>query len=256
MQVRLFYNALLEATDTEIGNLLAQIDPVKRANTMVFVIADNGTPGHAMEPALHDTSHSKLSVFEGGVRVPMIAAGYLVPRGPHETDALVHAVDLWRTLAEITGASETRAAPLQPLDSISFRNQLVSPGSPSRRTEVFTQGFARPGAYQPTANGPYEIACQDPDAPGVYAWSPKVIGDHGRSLRDERYKLIVIQTAAAQDALPQGLPDTPPQYAEKLYDLWTDPDEANDLIPLISSDQNLAAIRNQLRARMTEISGY
>jgi arylsulfatase A-like enzyme len=255
-QTRLFYNALLEAVDTEIGNLLAQIDPIKLARTMVFVVSDNGTPAVAMEPALHDTSHSKGSVFEGGVRVPMLASGFLVPAGAHDTDALVHAVDLWRTLAQISGADENLVAPLAPLDSISFRKQLTAPGSPAQRTEVFTQGFSRPGAYQPTSNGPYEPACQDPETPGVYAWSPKVIGEHGRSLRDSRYKLIVLQTVAAQDGLPQGSLDSPPQYIEMLFDLELDPDETTDLIPQIGSDPGLLAVRNQLRARMTEISGY
>jgi arylsulfatase A-like enzyme len=254
-QARLFYNALLEAVDTEIGNLLLQMDPVKRANTMVFVIADNGTPMNVIEPLLHDTTHGKGSMYELGVRVPMIVAGSMVPRGAHSTGALVHAVDFWRTLAELTGASEALAAPLTPLDSISFRKQIVAPGAPSARTAIFTQGFTRPGAYRGTQNGPYEVTCQDPNTPGVFAWSPRDLLDHGRSLRDQRYKLIVKETVAGQDVLPQGSPDVPPQYVEEFYDLWTDPSETTDLAPLVPGDPVLEPVYNQLRARMTVLSG-
>ncbi|HEX6883830.1 MAG TPA: sulfatase-like hydrolase/transferase [Planctomycetota bacterium] len=255
-QIRLFYSAMLEAVDTEIGNLLAQIDPVKRANTMVFIVSDNGTPGAVIEPLLHDTGRGKGTMYESGVRIPMLVAGPLVPRGAHATEALVHVVDVWRTLADVTGASETRAAPLQPLDSISFRNQLVRPGSPSARTEVFTQGFELPGGYQPTEVGPYELGCQDPTTPGVYVWAPQNTGEHGRSLRDARYKLIVIQTAPGQESLPAGTPDTPPQYREELYDLLLDPGETNDLAPLVGTDPGVTAVRDQLRARITQLSGF
>ena len=255
-QVRLFYNALLEAVDTEIENLLRQMDPVKLANTMVFVIGDNGTPALAIEPLLHEQGHGKPSMYELSVRVPLIAAGYMVPRGDHATGAMVHAVDLWRTVAEITGASEILAAPAGPLDSISFRKQLVAPGSPSARTEVFTQGFLFPGGYRPTEVGPYEQACQDPTVPGVYQWAPYNTGDHGRTLRNDRYKLIVLTTATGQNILPAGSPDVPPQYVEELYDLLLDPGEANDLTPLVGIDSGITAARDELRARITELSGY
>jgi hypothetical protein len=255
-QDHVFYGAMLEAVDTEIGNLLAQMSPAKRETTMVFVISDNGTPGNVVESVLHDPDHSKGSLYELAVRVPMVAGGYLVPRGAHDSDALVHAVDLWDTLAEISGANPSLAAPLQPQDSISFANQLTHPGSPSTRTEVFCQGFAFPGGYRPTEVGPYELACQDPNYPGVYQWAPQNLGQHGRSLSDGQYKLIVLQTAAGQDVLPQGSPDILPQYSEELYDILADPAEAIDLVPQLPGNPALQAIRDQLRARMTVLSGY
>src|SRR5262245_16629952 len=78
-QKRIFYNAALEAVDTEIGNVLAQMSPEKLAKTMVFIIGDNGTPDAAVEPMLHDPTHAKGELYELSVRVPMIVAGKLVP---------------------------------------------------------------------------------------------------------------------------------------------------------------------------------
>lgn len=255
LQQRLFYNAMLEAVDTEIGNLLAQMSPGKRANTMVFVIADNGTPGVAVEGLLHDPSHGKTTVYELGVRVPMLAAGRMIPPGQHESDALVHGVDLWRTLAQISGAQESLAAPLQPLDSLSFANVLLDPGAPSARTEIFTQAFVVPGAYAPTEAGPYEAGCDDSHIPGVYFCEPRNLDGHARSLCDGRYKLLVMEDSPGMEVGPPGMPDVPPAYSEELYDLLLDPEETNDLVPLLGGDPILSAIRDQLRARMTQLSG-
>jgi hypothetical protein len=104
--------------------------------------------------------------------------------------------------------------------------------------------------------GPYEEACQDPQLPGVYLWAPKNVGLHGRTLSDGRYKLIVLLSSGGQNVLPEGSPDVPPTYTEELYDLWADPAETTDLMPLVPVDPGLAAIRDQLRARMTALSGY
>ncbi len=255
-QKRIFYNAMLESVDTEIGNLLAQMSPDKRANTMVFVIADNGSPDTAVEPLLHDPTHAKGDLFELGIRVPMIVSGNLVPRGGHVSEALVHAVDLWSTIAEISGASEKLAAPLQPLDSIGFRHVLEDPRALSARTEIFNQTFVQPGAYAPTEWGPYEASCPEMLAPAVYSYVPKNVGAHGRSLSDGQYKLILAQTVAGAEMAPAGTPDVRPEYSELFFDILADPGEANDLAPLIPGDAMLASIRDGLRDRITQLSGY
>jgi len=254
-QKRFFYNAALEAVDTEIGNVLAQMDPEKRARTMVFVIGDNGTPDVAVEPLLHDPTHAKGELYELSVRVPMVVAGRLVPRGGHQSDALIHAVDLWSTLAEISGADPALAAPQLPLASVGFADLLRNPNASSARTEVFCQTFVQPGSYHATEAGPYEVGCAEGTVPGVYACMPRDVGQHGRSLSDGQYKLIVKLTAAGSEVTPSGMPDIEPTYMEELYDILADPDEVTDLAPLIPGDTMLASIRDQLRDRITQLSG-
>jgi len=255
-QRRIFYGAMLESVDTEIGNLLAQLSRDKLARTMVFVVGDNGTPQNVVEPLLHDPDHAKGELYELSVRVPMIAAGYLVPSGGHTSSALVHSVDLWRTFAQISGASPALAAPLQPLDSLGFQDVLRDPSAPSARTEVFCQGFVQPGPYFPTDWGPYKIGCADPHVPGVWSCVPKNVGLHGRSLSDGQYKLILMQTSAGSEVLPPGSQDVQPVYTEELYDILADPEETTDLSPQIPGNPSLAAIRDQLRSRITQLSGY
>jgi len=255
MQRRLFFHAMVEAVDTEIGNLLSQMDPEKRANTLVVVLADNGTPETVVENTLHDPTHGKGQMYELSVRVPMIVAGRPVPEGGHTSSALVHAVDLWRTLAELCRAQESLAAPLQPLDSISFADVVRDPSLPGQRTEVFTQGFGLPGAYQPTEWGPYVPGCPDPTVPGVWFCMPLDVGQHGRTFSDGHYKLIVALSTPGANVLPEGTADVAPTYTEMLFDLLSDPEETNDLMPQVPFDSGLAAIRDDLRARMNLLSG-
>ncbi|HEX6886350.1 MAG TPA: sulfatase-like hydrolase/transferase [Planctomycetota bacterium] len=256
IQQHLFFDAMLEAVDAEIGALLAQMRPEALANTLVVVVADNGTPGAAIQSALHDPTHGKGTFHELGVRVPMIVSGRPVPAGRHASGALVHAVDLWRTLADVAGADEARVAPLQPLDSLSFADVIRSPASAGARAEVFTQGFVFPGPYLPTEWGPYEPGCSDPTVPGVHACTPRNVGGHGRSLGDGRHKLIVLLTTPGADGSPPGAPDVRPEYVEQLFDLLLDPAETTDLVPEFAGDAGLAAIRDRLRQRMTQLSGY
>ena len=147
----LIFRAMLEAVDTEIGNLLDQIDPVKLAHTMVFAVSDNGTQRDFIRPP-HDATHGKTSVFQIGVRVPLIVAGPLVPEaadGSWRADQLVHAVDLWRTVESITGADEQLAfqtlgvPPCRDpwIDSRSFADVIEDPSSPGPRAWAFSQVF-------------------------------------------------------------------------------------------------------------------
>ena len=62
--------------DAEIGRLLAGIDP--RTTTVMFV-GDNGTPLQGVTRDTYPPNQAKDSVYEGGVRVPLIIRG---PRSP------------------------------------------------------------------------------------------------------------------------------------------------------------------------------
>lgn len=92
--------AVVEAMDTELGRLLDAIPPDVRARTTVLVVGDNGEIEDIREPG--SGPGGKLSVLDGGVRVPFIAQGSAVPaRGPSE--ALVHVVDVVPTVLTLAG---------------------------------------------------------------------------------------------------------------------------------------------------------
>ena len=157
---RAHYDAALEALDREIGRLLAGIDASVLRHTTVIFVADNGTSRHGIRPPTHG---GKRSLYEAGIRVPLIVAGPPVPPGSQgrASDALVHVTDLFATIAELFGAQSDAE------DSQSLLPVLADPALPSARSVLYTERFLPNG-------GP-----PDPER-------------YFRTARDERYKLLVL----------------------------------------------------------------
>ncbi len=158
------YKAAMEALDTELGRLLDSMPAAVRANTTILVIGDNGTPNEAVTPPAVD-GQNKGSLFEGGVRVPLIVAGKHVAQPGRTSDALVHSVDLFATVAELFDTDfRAGVGDARPIDSVSFAELLRDPSAPPTRADLFHERFS-------------------PNGPGPYV-------GRGWMLRNERWKLI------------------------------------------------------------------
>ena len=95
------YNAMIEAMDFEIGRLLESMDEATRNNTIILFIGDNGTPNNVSE--FWPRGHAKGSIYEGGVRVPLIISGNAISRKNTQEAALTNATDLHATILELIG---------------------------------------------------------------------------------------------------------------------------------------------------------
>jgi arylsulfatase B len=95
------YIAMIEAMDHEIGRLLGGIPAQELDNTLIIYIGDNGTPNIFLQN--YPSGHGKSSIYEGGIRVPMIVSGVGVKRTGEREAALIHAADIYATIIEITG---------------------------------------------------------------------------------------------------------------------------------------------------------
>lgn len=162
------YHAVVEAMDTEIGRLLDGLGDEVRERTTVVFLGDNGTPDHAILPPL-DPKRGKMSMFEGGLNVPLIVAGAGVAAPGRESAALVHVTDLFATFAGLAGVplSGPGAPPEladRPLDSVSFLPVLADPAADGGRTHVHGERFL------PVGPPPY--------------WLDR------RATRDDRFKVI------------------------------------------------------------------
>ncbi len=184
-----YSRALVESLDTELGRLLAAVDETQ---TTVLFVGDNGPEGGAVLPPW-TAAHAKSTVYEQGVRVPLLVAGPGVARGA-ECDALVQSTDLFATIAELAGGSSATA-----LDGSSFAPLLADPAAPAPRTHVFVESFLP--NFDPAAGFP---AGFDRRRQGV---------------RDDRYKLI--HEYEDGGALP---------VRREFYDLDVDPLETTDLL--------------------------
>ncbi len=125
------YDAVAGALDTELGRLLAEIPPAVLARSVLVVIGDNGTPAHAIRPPAV-AAHGKMTLYEGGIRVPLYVSGPGVT--PGHTTRLTHVVDLLPTIAEIAGVDLTG----QALDGTSWLPTHADPAAPGPAT-VYTE---------------------------------------------------------------------------------------------------------------------
>ena len=127
---RPYYLAAIEAMDTEIGRLLASLPTEERENTLVIFIGDNGTPAPVIDTSVYTRQHSKNSLYEGGIRVPLLVSGNLLNKQNTRESRLVNSTDLYATIAQIAGGDIT-----QVYNSHSFYDTLfdVVPNPPVRQ---------------------------------------------------------------------------------------------------------------------------
>ena len=92
------YKANIQALDTEIGRLL---EHVNLETTTVIFVGDNGTPAPVKDTG-SKIRGSKGSVYEGGLRVPLVVAGAGVTRRGREDDLFV-TTDIYATVLSLAG---------------------------------------------------------------------------------------------------------------------------------------------------------
>lgn len=122
--------------DQEIGRLLDAIGAEELENTIVLLVGDNGTTGEANDPPFHP-ERGKFTLYEGGIRVPLIISGPGIPAGAQST-ALVNTTDIFATLVELSG-NELHEELVH--DSVSLAPYFDNPSAASIRDFIFADAF-------------------------------------------------------------------------------------------------------------------
>lgn len=125
------YYASVSFMDEQVGRLLDTLDRLDlRKDTVVIFTSDHGYN------LGHHTMWQKGSLFENSVRVPLLisAPGFESNAGK-SSDALVELVDLYPTIAELTGLSQK--APSN-LDGVSLAGLLRNPSKVKGHSEAYT----------------------------------------------------------------------------------------------------------------------
>ena len=148
---RVLSNQMIEAMDTEIGNLMVSSGLAQRnsngtldyhpeqTNTMVIIIGDNGTFAPGVKVPF-DTQRAKGFVYQTGVWVPLIISGPLVASPDREVKSMVNIADLFQLFGEIAGADVRKIVPKSHiLDSQPMLAYLTNPNQLSIRQTNFTQ---------------------------------------------------------------------------------------------------------------------
>lgn len=211
-----FFRAMVQSLDTELGRLLATLPVATVANTNVIVLGDNGTTGQVTE-APFSAAHAKNTVYQGGVRVPLIVAGPAVGGAPRVEPGLVHVVDLFATIASLQGVNARAAVPAAvALDCVDATPLLASAGQSPVRGYSYSQEFT--GSAAMATSGDSEM----------------VRSSQFTLLRFVRPNLTV---------------------REELYDLAVDPFEATDLL-LQPLSATASAAYTALSRELARLRGY
>lgn len=137
------YGAMLLAMDRSVGRVMAALKAQGLdENTLVVFTSDNGAPNYIGIPAVNQPYRGwKLTLFEGGVRVPYLVRWPLgLPAGarfPHP----VSSIDLLPTIAAAAGA----AVPTdRPIDGVNLLPHLKGTNTAAPHDVLFW----RDGSYQ------------------------------------------------------------------------------------------------------------
>ncbi len=236
------YRSILECLDRSLGTVLAGMDTNVLANTTIIFLGDNGTERGVTDhftqanfPSYGTVNHAKDSLYEGGVRVPLVVAdghaylngaaspagggrGRVVAPGRVESTP-VQTMDIFATVAEI-GHGDASSG----FDSVSLVPYLSNTsGTPVR-----------------------EVVIAETRTNSWVAGTPWVCGDPGWDIavRGQFFKLIVRNYGSTTAGQLENY---------ELYYLLSDPWETTDL--LLDGGMSVVEqeIRDALRAKLEAI---
>jgi arylsulfatase A-like enzyme len=194
-----FYVAMVEALDTEVGRLLQASTELVDGELTTIVLGDNGSPRHAILPPLN-AQRNKGTVFEGGVRVPLMVSGPLVAEPGSHSFAPVHIVDILPTVAEIAevglgSLTEVDGQPLE-LDGMSLVPLLQDPSlTPERLLYSARTSPNGPGPWrsfeQTIRNATHKVVRFGDGREGLFVLNPTLnegeeLGPHQRTGADDQ----------------------------------------------------------------------
>lgn len=122
-----FYCAMVEQMDYHAGKLFTYLEETEDPrwpghklieNTYVIFTSDNGGMEGAPEEIVTDNyplDKGKISLMEGGTRVPLIIAGPDIPAGV-DSDVMVNGLDFYPTILSLTGSEKPAGKTFDGLD--------------------------------------------------------------------------------------------------------------------------------------------
>jgi arylsulfatase A len=252
--------AMIEAMDVGLGRLMAELDRQQLAeNTIVMFTSDNG-PAFMVRsdqlPADMDRNTTRFncgfagakgSVYEGGIRVPMVMRWPAALRAGITVDRLVHFTDWFPTLLNLASVTRRGGLPLDGHDISSILHGEPLQQEPRR--------FWQFNGYYPIAG--INAAMRDGDWKAVY---PSInipfasVADEAMAAKyvelDIEYKYYPERISEIRtDLIPEQVIPKPP--SAELYNIHDDPLEQNNLAA--REPERLAQMLNAVETWFEEV---
>ena len=231
--VRNYYDCMLRLDDC-VGQLLKQLEDSGQAdNTLVIFVGDHGA----------QMARGKVTVYEGGMRVPYIVRWPGVTKANQRSKALVSTIDLLPTLMDAAGVPAPRGLPgkslrpaLQGTADGDFREFLACERNCDAARHTFPQRTIRDARYK-LIHSPV----RDREDPAARYYRVHGAAHWAGCLTDE-------ELASASERTKSGYARwlNPPEY--QLFDLQSDPHEWSDL----SGDPKHSEARQRLQTALKQ----
>jgi arylsulfatase A-like enzyme len=141
---KLYFKASLQALDTEIGRLFQYLNSRSLLDsTNIIFIGDNGNPKEVSQQT--NITKSKGTLYDYGVRVPLLIAGPAVVSPNRTYDGLVNLPDLFATMAELGGFANWKNS-IPSGTSIDSRSLMpvIKNQTTVGRAWIFSEQFSTP----------------------------------------------------------------------------------------------------------------
>ncbi|MGI9474281.1 MAG: sulfatase-like hydrolase/transferase [Rubripirellula sp.] len=231
--VQNYYDCMLRL-DACVGQLLSELQRSGKAdNTLVVFVGDHGA----------QMARGKVTVYEGGMRVPLIARWPGKIEAGQRTKTLASTIDLLPTFMEAANVASPEGLPGKSLLPVlegdveeEFREYLFCERNCDAAHLTFPQRTVRDGRYKLI-----HTLVQDREDPAARYYRVHGASHWSGSLTDQELEKADDRT---RDGYARWL--HPPEY--QLYDLSLDPDEWHDL----SEDPMHAATKQRLSKALQE----
>lgn len=147
------YAAMIRSLDRSVGRIVEKLEAEGLDdNTMIILSSDNGAPGYVGLPDLNAPYRGwKLTLFEGGIRVPMFVSWPgKIPAGTLIDTPVAH-IDVMPTIAAAAGASLPAGVEIDGQDMLP---EAMGTGSIVRKDDAI---FWQSGAYHVVRAGGWKL---------------------------------------------------------------------------------------------------
>lgn len=211
--------------DANVGKVVAELEKQGIADqTMVVIMSDNGRP----------FPRSKTTVYDSGVRTPLIVRLPGVTARGAVSRSLVSSIDLAPTILEVAGI------PIEPtFQGTSFAEVLHDPAQ-TTRTHAFSEH-----------NWHDYRACERSVRTDRYRYIRNLLPElpgtpPADAVRSPTYRVMLQLDAAGKLPSEAAGPLQAPRPAEELYNLQSDPHEMNNL----ADDPQAASVLAEMRSAL------
>jgi arylsulfatase A-like enzyme len=168
-----YYFAMLEALDTEIERLVETLTRDTDRPIIFVFLGDNGSAAEVFAAVDGEAVRSKATLYDGGVRVPLMVWGDPI-EWSGRSDQLLHLADLFPTLANLAGLESDAVSSLGvPLDGVSFASELggSDDASQGRDFAFFERGNddVLPFAFGAVDQQGFKLILRDPERETNYS---------------------------------------------------------------------------------------